>query len=216
MSRVTGGIYSKPSGKTAGIVWGAARTRQGKVSTARQLVPPSNPNTPLQQNQRTKFKDCLFIVRTLGTQIYRDAWNRSIGQLPGFQSLQSIMLNTMDDFFALNPPPSINLGTLHFPQTFSGAGSGLTAITFTWSTELVEPSSASDLFQVLIIATDQTERNVPGQIISSTTALRSAGTLVITLPAGGIGFTYIAYFKGAGSASGLYSVTNSDYVNSGA
>jgi hypothetical protein len=96
MAILEGGIFSNPRGKTGGIVFGAARTRTGKKVTSRLLVPPSNPNTAAQQVQRGKFAEALAIVRLLGSGIYQSDFNRSIGQLPGFQSVTSIFLNALD------------------------------------------------------------------------------------------------------------------------
>jgi hypothetical protein len=209
MSRVTGGIYSRPSGKTAGIVWGAARTRTGKVATARQLVPPSNPNTPAQRTQRNKFREALFIVRSLGSIIYAIAWNRSIGQLPGFQSMLSVMLNSLSSNFTLAPPVSINLGTLHLPTTMSTAFGTPNGVKVNWSTENGSNGTPSDLAQILVIGDSDSTRRVPGSIVSSTTAIRSTGTANIGGLDSGSGYVIIVYFKGTGTSTGLFSATES-------
>lgn len=57
MAKIKAGILSKVSGKVAGVVGG---TWKGQ-NYLRELVKPSNPNTPLQQAQRGKMA---FTVRT--------------------------------------------------------------------------------------------------------------------------------------------------------
>jgi hypothetical protein len=212
MSRVTGGIYSKPSGKTAGIVWGAARTRTGKVSTARQLVIPANPRTTLQVEQRTKFQEALFIVRALGSSIYADAWNRSIGQLPGFQSQLSIFLKSITALFDLNPIPSINLGTLHLPNSIGADINVAGNLTVNWSTELSGVSTTADLAQILLIPTSPIKRRTINSIISSTNILRNVGVANIAIPPDINTYIVITYFKGAGTAAGHFSITKSEAV----
>jgi hypothetical protein len=207
MSRVTGGIYSKPSGKTAGIVWGAARTRTGKVATARQLVPPSNPNSPAQQTQRGKFAEALFIVRSFGASIYQEAWNRSIGQLPGFQSMQSSFLNALTADLSFYAMPSINLGLNHLPNTVSAVLTDATHLAVNWSTELSGIATSADKAQILLIPSLSAFRREPDAIVHSITALRSAGTATIVhsdLPGD---YTVVVYFLGVGTADGIYSPT---------
>lgn len=103
MSKLEGGIFSRPRGKTGGIVFGAARTRRGKQVTTRLLVPPSNPNTAAQQAQRSKFKLTLQLIRSIGPDFYQQPFNRVVSQLPGFQSLMSILMNNFNDTFGWGP-----------------------------------------------------------------------------------------------------------------
>lgn len=56
MAKIRAGILSKVSGKVAGVVGG---TWKG-TNYLRELVKPANPNTPLQQAQRSKMA---FVVR---------------------------------------------------------------------------------------------------------------------------------------------------------
>lgn len=129
MAKLIGGLHGRPSGNVGGIVYGGARTRIGKVVTARELVVPANPQTGDQTLQRNKFTSSLNIVRGLGPQVYLEDFNRSIGQLPGFQSMMSIFLNATGDNYALSIPPVTPLGDLHYPITtqvlegIAGAGS---------------------------------------------------------------------------------------------
>lgn len=112
MSRLEGGIFSRPRGKTGGVVFGAARTRLGKVVTSRLLVVPTNPRTQAQVTQRTNFTRALEAVRSIGPSFYRSDWNRAIAQLPGFQSMISVIMGMQASNGDLTPGPTTNLGTL--------------------------------------------------------------------------------------------------------
>ena len=206
MSVITGGIFSKPRGKTGGIVFGAARTRQGKLATARELVKPSNPNTALQQTQRSKFKSALDLVRRLGAAIYQVAWNRSIGQLPGFQSMVSIFLNQMDSSKDITLVNDINLGILHFPDTFSISSPSAGDFSYTNSTELGSNGTADDEFKLLLIAKTDANRQLANGVIVFDGAVRDDGGDGKSGLISGATYEVYTYLVGVGTASGLYSV----------
>jgi len=206
MAVLQGGIFSRPRGKTGGIVFGAARTRQGKLVTSRLLVPPSNPNTAGQQQQRTKFSDCLSVVRRLGASIYQSDFNRSVGQLPGFQSMESIYLNQMDGSFDLSLVNEVNLGILHFPDTFAGAIIADTTLQCTWTDELGSNGTVADKVKILVVGKGTTERAGLLGVTKSITAVRSDTTVNITLDTGVGEVAVYAYMEGAGTAAGLLSV----------
>lgn len=208
MARLTGGIFSRPAGKTGGIVFGSARTRQGKLVTSRLLVPPSNPNTPAQQAQRSKFSEVLSIVRRFGSTIYQSDFNRSVGQLPGFQSMESIYLNQISatgEITLINP---INLGTLHYPTTFGPMYNDSGSLTGSFSTELGSNGTVNDTLVVLAVAKLSANRSLPGGVISSTTTLRSSGLIAIAGTIIGEEYSVYVYFRGAGLSAGLLSVAN--------
>jgi hypothetical protein len=206
MAVLTGGIFSRPRGKTGGIVFGAARTRQGKLVTSRLLVPPSNPNTIAQQTQRTKFSECLSIVRRFGSSIYQSDFNRSVGQLPGFQSMESIYLNQMDDSSEITLINEVNLGILHNPLTMECSTNEGPDLILDWSTELGDNGTANDLAHFLVAFKGKTAREQTLGVTKSVSALRSAGTVTITIPSINAFVSVYAYFKGAGTAAGLLSV----------
>lgn len=208
MARLEGGIFSRPRGKTGGVVFGAARTREGKQVTSRLLVSPSNPNTAAQQAQRGIFSYALWIVRKLGAAIYQVAWNRSVSQLPGFQSLMSICMNNITSAGVFNGTPGdTNLGTLTMPADMAAAtGSGSGEVDLSWSTDFDE-GNASDTLTILCIDKIPDVGEVTRDIQVITTPLRSAGSYTITgLEAGG-DYRIAVYFEGASGESdeGLYS-----------
>lgn len=209
MAKIPGGITSRPAGKVGNIVFGAARTAEGKVATARQLVSPSNPDTPAQQSQRSKFDRSLDIVQDLGPAIYQDDWNRAVGQLPGFQSWMSVLLNNMDGNLDLSPPPVRPLGNLHFPDSASAAtGTATGEIDVSFSTESGDNGTSSDeLVVVSIEAGDPLsgDRETVTQIANVT---RSAGADTITMSNGGRDCVVGIYFRGAGSADGTLSAAH--------
>lgn len=139
MSRLEGGIFSRPRGKTGGVVFGAARTREGKLVTSRLLVAPSNPNSAAQVVQRGKFTAALQLTRGVGASVYQADWNRAIAQLPGFQSIMSILMNAMDsDTTFAAAPADTNLGTLDLVASLAAAadtGAGNIMVSWTASTE---------------------------------------------------------------------------------
>ena len=208
MAVLTGGIFSRPRGKTGGIVFGAARTRQGKLVTSRLLVPPSNPNTAAQQTQRSIFSSALSIVRKIGSAIYRTDWNRAIGQLPGFQSMQSIFMTQMDSDLNLSLTTPINLGILHFPNSFSASASGTDEITVTFSTEVGDNGTDTDKIKILAIAKSETDRQKTNGVVVNLDAARNDGDVTIPGLVAGATYELYAYLEGDASASGLLSVAN--------
>lgn len=217
MAVVVGGLHGRPHGNVAGIVYGAARSRQGKIVTARELVTPSNPNTPDQQTQRSKFSDSLEIVRAWGPSVYQDDWNRAIGQLPGFQSMMSVLLDNIDASLDVSPPPDTPLGDLHIPDTITFVTGGTPgAWNVTWSTENGSNGTAADVVKVIACQEDPDATNA-----------RRTGTIlnkVRTDGDSGAGFTAEAshvvifglWVAGEGTAEGLLSLCSWGSGTSGA
>jgi len=206
MARIPGGITSRPSGKLGNIIFGAARTPEGKVATAREAVQPSNPNTPDQQQQRSKFRQALNIVQGIGPGVYQDDWNRSVGQLPGFQSLQSIMLNNIDQNDALEVPPDRQLGDLHTPDSITGGSqSQPDRIDISYSTDVGSNGDPNDA--AVLIAIEQSEpanrkRDVqaPGNL-----GTRQNGEASISVNQADTTYVVGVYFRGKDTAEGLLS-----------
>lgn len=211
MSILEGGIFSNPRGKTGGLVFGAARTRTGKKVTARLLVPPSNPNTAAQQIQRSKFAEALAIVRLIGATFYQSDWNRSIGQLPGFQSLTSIYLNSMDDIADIGVIPSINLGSLFPGSGFTLNAGAPSSCVYSWNTQTGLNGTDDDIAVVIAISTSKAtsplERVV--DVDTSLTRISGGGPGPAVFPAG-TDVTGLMYFRGVGTAEGLLSATQYD------
>lgn len=206
MAKIPGGITSRPSGKLGNIIFGAARTPEGKVATAREAVDPSNPDTPAQQTQRGKFRQALNIVQRIGPSIYQEDWNRSVGQLPGFQSWQSILLNNIDNQDVLGAPPDRPLGSLHFPDTTSiSAGSRATEIDVTWSTEAGPNGTSQDEVYLIGIEADQPSGRDRDVVTSEGQDLRSTGSVTLGVGQASTDYVVCLYLVGQQSADGLLS-----------
>jgi hypothetical protein len=203
MSKLDGGIFSNPSGKTAGIVFGAARTRQGKKVTARQLVSPSNPNTAAQQTQRGKFSDSLDIVRFLGSEVYQSDFNRAISQLPGFQSMMSIYMNAMDDSKVISAPPAVNLGTLHFPDTFTLSGGAAGDLDVNLSAEVGDNGTINDEVVAFAIDISSAGRSTLLGYVEASAEPRSAGGVGFSDLTSGNSYLVGCYMRGTGAAAGI-------------
>lgn len=182
MSKFPGGIFSKARGKTSGIVFSAARTRQGKLMTSRALVIPANPQTAPQQENRRVFDLVQRQVRLAGTGIYRNDFNRGVEDLPGYQSLISLLRRTFNlaadgvTWSAQNTPPVVLRGDLHFPGTYNV---DLASESITWSTELGTNGANDDEVVAVTFGGRLEDEEPPADVAVANvyTADRSAGSI---------------------------------------
>lgn len=217
MAKIPGGITSRPSGQLGNIIFGAARTPEGKVATAREAVDPSNPNTPAQQNQRSKFAQAVQVTQDLGPGIYQENWNRAIGQLPGFQSWVSMLLDNITDADLLEPPADRPLGNLHFPSTWSAnTPPGAGAIEFSHDTGNGDNGTANDVAVVVAIEADLPASRDRDVAIVDPGPTRSNGTVQFSVGQDGTDYVVGLWFRGAGSAQGLISQAQFLTMTSGA
>jgi len=206
MSKVTGGILGRPQGKIGGIVFAAARGRVGKLVTAREKVIPANPRTVLQVAQRSLFARSLAHVRFWGTGLYQVDWNRSVGQLPGFQSLMSIILSANDGAGKFTAPSQVPLGLLHTPDTItltdplSDGG-----IFIEWSME--EGDNGDDADRAVLFCYSEESDAVVLHWIASPAIVRADGQWQIDATMITPAKKYIVglYFRGQGSTDGMLS-----------
>jgi hypothetical protein len=206
-----GGIFGRPSGQILDLVIGAARDRQGKVATVRGLVIPANPNTAAQQLQRGKFSDSLWVLRNWGPVVYQDDWNRAIGQLPGFQSLMSILMNNIDDLYQFTEPPDTPLGTLHFPSTWTPVqGVGADDVDITWSDELGSDGTAADKLQLIAVreGRDGSDEHPVVHVVDA--AVRSDAAYTLDCGEATTHYIMSAWFQGVGTAEG--SLTRAEWT----
>ncbi len=203
MAIIEGGILGRVRGSVGGVKFSSARGRIGKLNTAMEKVIPANPNTPAQQTQRGYFKRALIIDKGWGPDLYKIDWNRSVGQLPGFQSIMNILLINVDESGNFNTPSDVPLGDLHIPDTVTvedGMSPG--SIKVTWSTEAGDNGTAADKALMFLHAkiADSTKQFAK----DLTSAVRSEGVTGISI--GGldqlddyqVGF----YLVGQGDAEG--------------
>jgi hypothetical protein len=180
MSKLLGGIFSRPSGQTSGLVFGAGRTSRGKKVTVRELVIPANPRSNAQVTQRNRFTFALGIVKAIGENVYSYDWNRAVKQLPGFQSLMSVMtLALTSGDGTLDTPPSTTLGARHFPSTFA-AVAGVDQIDVSWSSESGDLGAATDKAVIIAVATDPVTGETTREVLIDQSTTRADGAAVIS------------------------------------
>lgn len=182
MSKLLGGLFSRPSGKASGLVFGSGRTKRGKQVTAREYVIPTDPKTNAQKDQRGKMPYVTKIIQGIGREVYQFDWNRAVNNLPGFQSLSSVFMSNISktgslDFSTLDP---VSLGIRHFPDTF-GAEAGTGEVTVTWSTETGDIGSSDDIAVVVAIQTIADSESVERQVVADQSATRDDGTITISV-----------------------------------
>lgn len=80
MAKIKAGILSKVSGKVAGVVGG---TWKG-TNYLRELVKPANPNTALQQAQRSKMRAVVRCARTLTGDVFKPYLDKFLKNMSGY------------------------------------------------------------------------------------------------------------------------------------
>lgn len=217
MAKIPGGITSRPSGKLGNIIFGAARTPEGKVATARERVTPSNPNTAAQQAQRSKFQQAVSVVQSIGPSIYQEDWNRSVGQLPGFQSWQSILLDNIDNSDVLQAPPTRPLGNLHYPDTHSfSTGPTAGEISVSWSTENGDNGTQQDPVILLLIEAEEPASGDRDVVVEDQNYTRLNASDDISVNKNGTDYVACLYLRGQGAADGMLSPAEFSTVTSAA
>lgn len=201
MARLEAGIFSSPSGHNNGLVFGKGRTRDGKKTTVRELVKPTNPRTNAQQEQRGRFSAALQIVKGIGRGIWQLDWNSAVESLPGFHSLMSRFTDALSvDGTSLSAPEDTTLGVRHFPDTFSAAA-GTDQIDVTWSTEDGDIGAASDTAVVIAVATTGSGPDWDRDVIINETEDRAGGSVALTATGVASGDYVVGlYFRATGSS----------------
>ena len=207
MAIQNGGLFGRPSGKLGGVVFGAARGREGKLVTAREFVKPSNPNTAGQVLQRSKFAQALTATRKLTASLWQDFFNRAISQLPGFQSMMSIITSNTDasELFVL--PPDTPLGNLHFPDTLTvvtGTG-GVGTYQVDWSDELGLNGTLTDIIHLFAVNVASFGSNNRAAKYSPTGDTRDDDQAIGGAPNANVAIIVGVFFEGQGTSEGILS-----------
>jgi hypothetical protein len=186
MGKMSHGLFSKPSGKVGGITFGSARTQNGPQVTVRENVPPSDPKTPAQITQRSKFTSTANIIKQIGSDVYDPDFKRSVGQLAGYQSLFSIYLNAMEsdapDFTLSNTPESQDLGDLHLPDSFSYYKGAYSYVSVYFSTELGKNGHPNDQVRLIAVGATEQEGEAVLRPALSKAVVRYGGQIDIPIP----------------------------------
>lgn len=207
---IKGGLHGRPRGAVGGIIYGGARSREGKVVTAREFVIPGDTDDPDVLDQRSVFKSFVLVMRYLTAECWQADYDRSIGQLPGFHSLMSVLLGSCPYATkVLVPPPATPLGNLHtlgFAPVTHGSVGG--SITITWGTGLGINGTDADPVVVFLVDSNQTAEGIRGGVYKGEVATRVDGTIDIATGSTATDFLCACYFRGAGTALGNLSPVN--------
>jgi len=144
------------------------------VSTIREYVIPNDPRTTDQLERRSIFSVAVGVARAVGSPIWQLPWNRSLGDLPGWQSFVGYCIKGIEkhdgDFRWTSPPNSKSLGPVYMPPMTASAEVP-SSLELTWDKTLIGDHCAlSDVLQGFI--TLQTAPDTPEkvQVISPGTA----------------------------------------------
>jgi len=109
MAKIKAGILSKVSGKVAGVVGG---TWKG-TNYLRELVKPSNPNTPLQQAQRGKMAFVVASARQIVGDILNPYLNKFCKTMSGYNWFCRENIGKLGgDPLKFTSAPQLSFGTL--------------------------------------------------------------------------------------------------------
>lgn len=204
MAKQTGGILGRPSGQLSGLIFSSARGRKGKITTVREKVNPANPKTPAQQLQRTKFGTTVKLLKAFGLSTYQVDWNRAVEQLPAFQSMQSVVIKTLDASYQFSAIDEVPLGSLHYPESVvAGNGANSGELRVQWSDELGVNGTDADEVVILAYEVDASS----GVVVNTSVAVKERGDATPQVDIGGFSdgaqCAVIFYLRGAGTAAGL-------------
>jgi len=178
MAKHLGGIYSKPSGKAGSIVWGRARTFYGKLATSREWVIPTDPNTDDQSDRRLDFASAIHVATLVGTPIWQQSWNNTLGDLPGFQAFTGHLIDSIQAVdhvpTVIATPPDKSLGPVYMPEftwQTTPAGGHIKAI---WDAECVgDHCAAGDKLMGFMVLKEEPDTVAGMEILLPDAILRS-------------------------------------------
>lgn len=147
MALLLGGITSKPSGKTAGVVFGRARTRYGKLATAREWTIPNDPQTESQTENRDLFRLASLTGGMAGSELYQAAWDNVEGLLPGWNAFvawakSALELSGIYQWKDTLPPKS--LGPVYMPEITQNPNDVDGHLDLTWDGDIVGDHCADE------------------------------------------------------------------------
>lgn len=145
------GISGSVTGKNGGNVFGAARTRWGKLTTSRAYKIPADPKTPDQLLQRELFRRASLVTGLAGRALYRDAWNNTLGELPGWNAMVSYITNQLEGPIGTITYKSTfdhkSLGPVYMPEITTNVSALAGQISLDWDADLAgDYSDPNDKF----------------------------------------------------------------------
>lgn len=205
MARIIGGIQGTALGTVGNITYSSARDLKGKVNTARIYTVPANPKTALQLEQRSKFSQAVFIVKSLGISIYKTDWNRMTGELPGWQSGLNIFINSIDAQNRLQIISEKQLGTLPDVSPFEFVDGGGGEFDMSWNNATPIGSTANDTLVLIAIEQNKPVTGVAREIHIWDTEKRENGSQTFSMSPSKT-YLMLVYVRGAGVEAGRLSL----------
>lgn len=201
------GVFSNPSGKIGGVVFGKWKS----VDYGRSYTIPSNPNSPAQQTQRTKMTDCVSFARNLVAPIF----NKLYDPFERDRSAYNTFVSKNIAKFVTNPVFSdMELGSgLLYPAEFDGTpvyNPGTSEI----QSDFITVNGYNGLPTDLVTAVAYNVRT--GQFdFAYDYALRSAGEVNVTLTNEEVGDTIVVYLIAYREVNGVVTMVSSSKASSG-
>jgi len=106
MATARAGPYSRILGTLQTRIWGVARTRWGKVMSARGPGPPPLPYSQQVLDHQAIVHQLLILEHWITNDRWRIDWNESLGRLPGWHSMMSWLISNSQ---VSEPPPFYGL-----------------------------------------------------------------------------------------------------------
>lgn len=213
MSKVEGGILGKVKGRIGDVVFSEARGKDGKENTVRQFTKPSNPQTSAQTTQRDKFSKTVESARQTGSGLWQTDWNRAVGELPGFQSYVSHIVQAYTDSDTLGVPSDLDLGDLlELDVSGSSKGSSSGEIDVSWNNTTASNGDGTDDVQVFAILKTATTADKVDAVYTADAAVRSDGTVTISGLQAGTTYIVGVYANGGSGTPGEGDHTKVEFV----
>ena len=145
----------------------------------RARVTPSNPNTAAQQGQRSRFAQAVRIVKTWGRSLYAADWNRAVGDLPGFQSLTTLLLRNVDrETGLLGVPAPVSLGALEGLRDLTVSALAPDEVGVSWTPGVLADGDGTD--QVTVFGVERLMEAVDSYIPTPERSDRDDGAAPLT------------------------------------
>lgn len=170
------GGFSGKVGTVVGSIWKGIATIRAYVANV------TNPNTPAQLEQRSKFKLIIEFLRPL-TAFLRVGYKSLATQKTAFNAaakynLANALTGTYPDFTINYPEVKVSRGNLPGPSGYTATSTVPTEINFAWTDNSWEQGSAAEDKAMLVVY--DPARGMSVNITGG--GQRDAGSQVITLP----------------------------------
>lgn len=194
MGVINQGILGGFSGKVGPVVGAKWKS----IDYMRSYVIPSNPNTPAQQTQRTRFAAMVALARQLLTSVIQPFWSPFYSTMSGFNAFIKENIELLDSSNLLTVSAVMSKGTLAPTSQVTTSYNPATGVaSVTWNTDLTGNASATD--SVIIIAYDKANNKL---YFKSSNELRGDASDTIELRSGLTAsnvYCWVFFYRGTGS-----------------